>query len=249
MEEVVSRPEPVFNPAPALSPRTASTSAAAPEAPAAPAALLAPVAPVAPVAPMALDPPAMVTLDTLQTHESEKRSRLGSLGSRATAVIDRFTVVDPVKRAYLRTSILFCISVFVTWIPSSINRIHSLVTNESPFGYNVASACVLPLQGVWNGLIFFITSWKVFKECVKDCRTPRRCVMKLSTWRSRAAPPPPNERRTRDTGAEEASIGSPRGPWAGRRGSWNFVFDDLEDEENEDTAETPPPRRESTWTV
>ncbi len=197
---------------------------------------------------MALTVPALDTLDLSPTHESEKRSRLGSLGSRATAVIDRFTVVDPVKRAYLRTSILFCISVLVTWIPSSINRIHSLVTNDSPFGYNVATACVLPLQGVWNGLIFFITSWKVFKECVKDLRTPRKCAMKLSMWRSRAAPPP-NDRRTRDTAAEEASIGSPRGPWANRRGSWNFIFEDLENEENEEDAETPPPRRSSTRTV
>ena len=193
---------------------------------------------------MALAVPPLETLDTPQTQESEKRSRLGSLGSRATAVIDRFTVVDPVKRAYLRTSILFGISVLVTWIPSSVNRIHSLVNGDSPFGYNVGTALVLPLQGLWNGLIFFITSWKVFKECVKEYRDPARRVMQLTTWRSRV--PAPNVRRTRDAAAEEASIGAPRSTWADRNGSWDFVFQDLE---NDEDVEPPPPRRQSACTV
>ncbi|OTA55470.1 hypothetical protein K449DRAFT_311651, partial [Hypoxylon sp. EC38] len=71
----------------------------------------------------------------------------------------RFDRMDPVKLAYLRTSFVFAISVFVTWTPSSVNRVHDLIYAESAsFALNLASAIVLPLQGVWNAVIFFSTS-------------------------------------------------------------------------------------------
>ncbi|XWW93936.1 hypothetical protein V2A60_001875 [Cordyceps javanica] len=76
----------------------------------------------------------------------------------------RFVVADPVKRAYLRTSFLFAISVLVTWIPSSMNRIHSWIAGQSPYEYHVATAAVLPLQGLWNSVIFFFTSWNVLQR-------------------------------------------------------------------------------------
>lgn len=76
----------------------------------------------------------------------------------------RFVVADPIKRAYLRTSFLFAISVLVTWIPSSMNRIHSWIDGASPYEYHVATAAVLPLQGLWNAIIFFVTSWNVLQR-------------------------------------------------------------------------------------
>ncbi|RDA85409.1 hypothetical protein CP532_1934 [Ophiocordyceps camponoti-leonardi (nom. inval.)] len=79
----------------------------------------------------------------------------------------KFVVDDPVKRAYLRTSLLFALSVLVTWIPSSLNRIHGWLAGGSPFEFHVATAAVLPLQGVWNCFIFFVTSWKTVKRCVR----------------------------------------------------------------------------------
>lgn len=81
--------------------------------------------------------------------------------------------MDPVKLAYLRTSFVFAISVFVTWTPSSINRVHDVLRgaevgghSRSPpsFGLNLASAVVLPLQGVWNAVIFFSTSSIALRE-------------------------------------------------------------------------------------
>ncbi|KAL2889971.1 Cyclic AMP receptor-like protein A [Ceratocystis lukuohia] len=73
--------------------------------------------------------------------------------------------IDPVKLAYLRTSFIFAISVLVTWTPSSVNRIHNLMYPSSvDFGLSVASAAVLPLQGLWNAIIFFTTSWRAFRE-------------------------------------------------------------------------------------
>ncbi|KAI2618361.1 hypothetical protein GGR54DRAFT_150608 [Hypoxylon sp. NC1633] len=87
----------------------------------------------------------------------------------------RFNHMDPVKLAYLRTSFVFAISVFVTWTPSSINRVHDLVYAESAsFALNLASAVVLPLQGVWNAVIFFSTSWSSLRQEVRACVDFRR---------------------------------------------------------------------------
>ncbi|KAI5859578.1 hypothetical protein GGS23DRAFT_615980 [Durotheca rogersii] len=85
--------------------------------------------------------------------------------------------VDPVKLAYLRTSFVFAISVFVTWTPSSVNRVHDLASAASGggggepggsgganFALNLASAVVLPLQGVWNAVIFFSTGWAALRQ-------------------------------------------------------------------------------------
>ncbi|KAI1866464.1 hypothetical protein JX265_007765 [Neoarthrinium moseri] len=77
----------------------------------------------------------------------------------------KFSNMDPIKLAYLRTSFVFAISVLVTWTPSSINRVHDLVARSgASFGLNLASGIVLPLQGVWNAVIFFSTSWRALKE-------------------------------------------------------------------------------------
>ncbi|CCF40159.1 G-protein coupled receptor [Colletotrichum higginsianum] len=94
--------------------------------------------------------------------------RIGGVRSKFSSRLQR---LDPVKLAYLRTSFIFAISVLVTWTPSSINRVFNMIRrDESHFGLNVASATVLPLQGVWNAVIFFMTSWTVFKEEWKDMR-------------------------------------------------------------------------------
>lgn len=94
------------------------------------------------------------------------------------SILSKFAVEDPIKRAYLRTSLLFGISVLVTWIPSSLNRIHSWIVGSSPYSYQVASAAVLPLQGVWNFIIFFVTSWRMVRDDVlyKTGRTPHRSI-------------------------------------------------------------------------
>ncbi|KAI1412534.1 hypothetical protein F5Y13DRAFT_162901 [Hypoxylon sp. FL1857] len=89
----------------------------------------------------------------------------------------RFSHIDPVKLAYLRTSFVFAISVFVTWTPSSINRVHDLVYAESTsFALNLASAVVLPLQGVWNAVIFFSTSWSTLCREMRAYLDSRRGI-------------------------------------------------------------------------
>jgi len=73
--------------------------------------------------------------------------------------------LDPIKLAYLRTSFVFAISILVTWTPSSINRVYSLIyPTRTSYGLNLAGAVVLPLQGLWNAIIFAATSWGILKE-------------------------------------------------------------------------------------
>ncbi|RWA03948.1 hypothetical protein EKO27_g11157 [Xylaria grammica] len=81
----------------------------------------------------------------------------------------KFSHMDPVKLAYLRTSFVFAVSVLITWTPSSINRVHDIV-NPREFNYplNLASAIVLPLQGLWNAVIFFSTGWTALRQEVRS---------------------------------------------------------------------------------
>lgn len=95
-------------------------------------------------------------------------SRLARSAGRFAAKIRN---LDPVKLAYLRTSFVFAISVLVTWTPSSINRVYTLVyPRRFNFGLNLASALVLPLQGLWNAVIYCATSWPALRDEVGDLR-------------------------------------------------------------------------------
>ena len=100
--------------------------------------------------------------ETLCTAENRNPPRL-TLGDRLRAAMQSASLklkrLDPVKMAYLRTSFIFAFAVLITWIPSSINRLYSL-TNDGKISFplSVASGCVLPLQGVWNNIIFLTTS-------------------------------------------------------------------------------------------
>ncbi|KPM45392.1 hypothetical protein AK830_g1221 [Neonectria ditissima] len=89
-------------------------------------------------------------------------TRLRAVKSNASLKLKR---LDPIKMAYLRTSFIFGFAVLITWIPSSINRLYSLThDNHISFSLSVASGCVLPLQGVWNAIIYFTTSWSTVVE-------------------------------------------------------------------------------------
>ena len=71
---------------------------------------------------------------------------------------------NTVAWSYTKCAILFFISLLVTWVPSSINRVYSLIHPDRisvPFTY--ASAVVLPLMGFWNSVIYITTSWAACK--------------------------------------------------------------------------------------
>lgn len=90
---------------------------------------------------------------------------------------DKYSNMDPVKRAYLRTSFVFAISILVTWTPSSVNRVYTAIhPDSSSWRLNMAAAVVLPLQGVWNAVIYFTTSWKLLREELEATPCGRRLL-------------------------------------------------------------------------
>lgn len=92
---------------------------------------------------------------------SNRTTRFGRLGTLTATASMKLKRLDPVKMSYLRTSFIFALSVLITWIPSSVNRLYSLANQgQVSYSLSVASGCVLPLQGVWNAIIFFTTSWR-----------------------------------------------------------------------------------------
>lgn len=66
---------------------------------------------------------------------------------------------------YTKCCILFFVSLLFTWLPSSVNRVHTLIYPTAPisFGYAYAAAFVLPLTGFWNSLVYITTSWSACK--------------------------------------------------------------------------------------
>ncbi|GAW16830.1 hypothetical protein EKO27_g7074 [Xylaria grammica] len=66
--------------------------------------------------------------------------------------------------AFTKCAILFFTALVVTWIPSSTNRVYSLVHGgQTVVVLEILSAIVLPLQGFWNALIYIVTSWAAVK--------------------------------------------------------------------------------------
>jgi hypothetical protein len=121
------------------------------------------------------------TIATITTgHVKEEEAKHSYLRELWEKIKYKLHKLDPVKLAYLRTSFVFAISILVTWTPSSINRVYSFIYPESvSFSLNLASAIVLPLQGVWNAVIFIATSWGILKE---------ETQILLSKWAPRFSP-------------------------------------------------------------
>lgn len=79
--------------------------------------------------------------------------------------------------SYCKCALLFFASLLVTWVPSSINRVYTLVYPHAyPFPLLFVAALVLPLQGLWNGLIYTATS-------LPECRA--LCSQLMEYWAPR----------------------------------------------------------------
>ncbi|KAK4112822.1 hypothetical protein N656DRAFT_675842, partial [Canariomyces notabilis] len=74
-----------------------------------------------------------------------------------------FITPDSANRAQLHTGLLFAISVTITWLPGTIQHIQELRLEDSSFAVKAATATLLPLQGLWTAVIFFVTSWTVIR--------------------------------------------------------------------------------------
>ncbi|KAK4044351.1 hypothetical protein C8A01DRAFT_31404 [Parachaetomium inaequale] len=107
------------------------------------------------------------TISSTRPREANKKRTgiLTALGNTWRKLARKLATLDPIKLAYLRTSFVFAISILVTWTPSSINRVYSLVyPARTSYPLNLAGAVVLPLQGLWNAIIFAATSCRVLGE-------------------------------------------------------------------------------------
>jgi hypothetical protein len=70
--------------------------------------------------------------------------------------------------SYAKCSMLFFTAMVITWLPSSANRVHSVLYDRVSEPLEIMSAFVLPLQGFWNAVIYVVTSWTACKAIVTD---------------------------------------------------------------------------------
>ena len=88
--------------------------------------------------------------------------------------------------SYCKCAILFFLSLLITWVPSSINRVYSLVHPDVvSFPLLYISAFVLPLQGFWNAVIYVATSLPACKALfsqILDYWTPERKIVESSPY-------------------------------------------------------------------
>jgi len=77
--------------------------------------------------------------------------------------------------SYTKVAVLFFFAMMVTWIPSSANRVFSVVhPGQVSLPLEYASAFVLPLQGFWNALIYATTSLPACKQVWTNIRQGKR---------------------------------------------------------------------------
>ncbi|KAH8692246.1 hypothetical protein BGW36DRAFT_419550 [Talaromyces proteolyticus] len=82
--------------------------------------------------------------------------------------------MDAASWVYTKCAMLYFIALVVTWVPSTVNRIYSIVHPDEPsFALNLLSAIVLPLQGFWNSLIYVSISWRTFRRLYQDLKNWR----------------------------------------------------------------------------
>lgn len=99
----------------------------------------------------------------------------GAGGTRATRRVAY--EVNNAAWAYTKCAILFFTALLITWIPSSANRVYSIVHPSTIPTLEFMSAFVLPLQGFWNAIIYATTSWTACKNLWSDMRQGRRPVV------------------------------------------------------------------------
>jgi hypothetical protein len=72
---------------------------------------------------------------------------------------------------YCKYALLFFVAMIVTWVPSTLNRLLTLIHPTDPiFGLTYASSLVLPLQGFWNAIIYIFTSLPACKALMRRIR-------------------------------------------------------------------------------
>ncbi|KAL8748859.1 MAG: hypothetical protein Q9184_007048, partial [Pyrenodesmia sp. 2 TL-2023] len=72
---------------------------------------------------------------------------------------------NPGAWLYARVAFLFFVSMLVIWIPSSVNRVYALAhPDHINYPLNYISALVLPAQGIFNCIVYVVTSRTAVKQ-------------------------------------------------------------------------------------
>jgi hypothetical protein len=97
----------------------------------------------------------------------------GAQAPRAPGMfMKRPSSMDKVKWAYTKVALLFAVSILITWVPASVNRVYGLRYPKNPsYVLNIGSALVLPLQGFWNTVIYFTTSLGICRSVIRRLKT------------------------------------------------------------------------------
>lgn len=96
---------------------------------------------------------------TIERHEDAVAARRRAVATAANAE----------AWAYTQTALLYFISLLITWVPSSMNRVYSLVhVSDVSFAFSIMAGLVLPLMGFWNAVIYIVTSWDAVKAMFDD---------------------------------------------------------------------------------
>ncbi len=102
-----------------------------------------------------------------------ERGELQNLSRAQKRRIDAAISANNATWAYTKTAFLYFISLNITWIPSSINRVWSVVYDgQVSWGYSFAAGFVLPLMGFWNAVIYIITSWDMITALIWEDIVP-----------------------------------------------------------------------------
>lgn len=114
------------------------------------------------------------TTNSVEEASSNKPSRPGIPPDQPS-----YASVNPNKQAnaamwaYAKVSLLFFLAMMITWIPSTANRIYSILYPgmvNMPLQY--VPVFVLPLQGLWNSTIYIITSMDACRVLWKKLGEP-----------------------------------------------------------------------------
>jgi hypothetical protein len=135
---------------------------------------------------MSLTSPTSPTFPTTQTtidEQTTNNQRTTVIHPVSISGTHRVVDVNRATMSYCYTAMLFFFALLVTWVPSTINRLYTLIrpNASAPFGLDFASGLVLPLQGFWNTVIYIVTSLAACKALLIDIGRCLNCFTRRSS--------------------------------------------------------------------
>lgn len=109
------------------------------------------------------------TPNTIQHRARAAFSRRFTIGGSGSKTVFQSSSTSKATMRYCKCASLFFLFLSIVWVPSSVNRIYTLVyPDRVVFGLQFAAALVLPLQGFCNFFIYFMTSSYAIKCLWRD---------------------------------------------------------------------------------